>query len=136
MAKLTLKLAQELTTATCAAAERDGVGMAVAVVDPGGHVVSVARMDGVAFVTTEVAIGKAYTAAAFGSPSEDLAQLLDGLTQFTTSIVVATQGRFTLGNGGLPIVVDGEVIGGIGASGASGEQDLAVVEAALATLAG
>src|SRR5579875_2757904 len=110
MAKLTLEMAQGLTNATCDAARKQNVAMAVAVVDPGGHVVSVARMDGVAFVTTEIAIGKAYTAAAFGSPSEDLARVLDGLTQFTASISVATAGRFTLGNGGLPIIVDGDSI--------------------------
>ncbi|MBD3006611.1 heme-binding protein [Streptomyces sp. 5-10] len=108
---------------------------AVAVVDSGGHLVSLARMDGAAFVVTEIAIGKAFTAASFGVPTSQLVDLFKDREQFTTSIQVATNGRFTLSKGGLPIIVDGQTIGGIAASGGTGEQDLAVVQAALASQA-
>ena len=106
--------------------------MTIAVVDSGGHLVSLARMDGTPFVITEIAVGKAFTAAGFGVPTEDLATLFKDRTQFTTSIQVATNGRFTLSKGGLPITVDGHTVGGIAASGGTGDQDLAVVSAALA----
>ena len=106
--------------------------MTFAVVDTGGHLVALERMDGASFVTAEIATGKAYTAVAFKAPSADLAKRFEGRDQFTASIGVATHGRFTLGMGGIPVTVDGEVVGAIGASGGTGEQDVAVVEAALA----
>ncbi|MFJ1765369.1 heme-binding protein [Amycolatopsis sp. NPDC088138] len=112
------------------------VPMAIAVVDAGGALVAFARADGTPFPLTEVAIGKAYTAAAFARPSAEVAAVFDGRVQFTTSISVATGGRVMLGKGGLPIVEDGVVTGGFGASGGTGEQDLAVVEAAVAEVLG
>jgi glc operon protein GlcG len=130
---LTLAHAQSLSAAACEAARELGVPMTVAVVDPGGHLVSLARMDGTPFVITELAIGKAFTAASFGVPTGDLVELFKDRVQFTTSIQVATQGRFTLSKGGLPIRLDGQTVGGIAASGGTGEQDLAVVQAALAS---
>ncbi|HWO67262.1 MAG TPA: heme-binding protein [Umezawaea sp.] len=132
MSPLTLTHAQHLSDAACEAARQLGVPMTIAVVDSGGHLVSLARMDGTPFVLTEVAVGKAFTAAGFGVPTEDLATLFQDRTQFTTSIQVATHGRFTLSKGGLPITVDGRTVGGIAASGGTGDQDLAVVRAALA----
>lgn len=106
--------------------------MSFAVVDSGGHLVALARMDGAPFLTTEIATGKAYTAAAFKAPSAEVAKRFEGRVQFTASISVVSHGRFTPGMGGVPIVVDGEVVGAIGASGGTGEQDVAAVEAALA----
>ncbi|PRY35753.1 GlcG/HbpS family heme-binding protein [Umezawaea tangerina] len=132
MSTLTLTHAQRLSAAASEAARQLGVPMTIAVVDSGGHLVSLARMDGTPFVLNEVAIGKAYTAASFGLPTEDLATHFKDRTQFTTSIQVATRGRFTLGKGGLPITVDGRTVGGMAASGGTGDQDLAVVRAALA----
>lgn len=131
MQALSLSFAQSLSAAACAEAEKIGVPMTIAVVDAGGHLVSLARMDGTPFMLTEVAIGKAVTAASFGMPTADLATLFEGRVQFTTSIQVATAGRFTLSKGGLPIIVEGRELGGIAASGGQGEQDLAVVQAAL-----
>jgi glc operon protein GlcG len=129
---LKLTLALDLVGRAQREAEKIGVAMSFAVVDSGGHLVAAARMDGAPFLTMDIATGKAYTAAAFGTPSADLAKRFEGRGQFTASIGVMTHGRFILGLGGLPIVVDGDVVGAIGASGGTGEQDVAVVEAALA----
>jgi glc operon protein GlcG len=126
-----LALALEIVESAQREAEKLGVTMSFAVVDSGGHLVAAARMDGAPFLTMEIATGKAYTAAAFGTPSADLAQRFEGRGQFTASIGVMTHGRFILGMGGLPILVDGDVVGAIGASGGTGEQDVAVAEAAL-----
>ena len=126
-----LARALELVARARREAEKIGVAMSLAVVDAGGHLVALARMDGAPFLTTEIATGKAFTAAAFKAPSADVAKRFEGRAQFTASIGVVSQGRFMLGMGGVPVVVDGEVVGAIGASGGTGEQDVAVVEAAL-----
>ena len=133
MSSLTLELAQSLSAAACEQARKIGVPMAVAVVDAGGHLVSLARMDGTPFMVTEIAVGKAVTAASFGRPTGDIAKIFEGRVQFTTSLQVATAGRFTLSHGGLPIVIDDQLVGGIAASGGQGEQDLDVVQTALAS---
>jgi glc operon protein GlcG len=129
---LKLALAVEIVGRAQREAEKIGVAMSFAVVDSGGHLVAAARMDGAPFLTIDIATGKAFTAAAFGAPSADLAKRFEGRGQFTASIGVMTHGRFILGLGGLPITVDGDIVGAIGASGGTGEQDVAVVEAALA----
>jgi len=111
-----------------------GVPMAIAVVDSGGALVAFARADGTPFPLSEVAIGKAYTEAAFARPSAEVAAVFDGRVQFTISISVATGGRVMLGKGGLPIIENGVVTGEIGTSGGTGDQDLAVVEATVAAV--
>jgi uncharacterized protein GlcG (DUF336 family) len=127
-----LDVASDLIALAQREAEKIGVAMTVAVVDSGGHLVALSRMDGASFLTVEIATGKAYTAAAFGTSSEDLEKRFEGRGQFTASIAIVTHGRFTLRMGGLPIVIDGQVIGAIGASGGTGEQDVEVATAALA----
>jgi uncharacterized protein GlcG (DUF336 family) len=133
---MNLDLATALVSAARTESASLGVPMAIAVVDAGGALVAFVRADGTPFPLTEVAIGKAYTAAAFGRPSADVAEVFAGRVQFTTSISVATDGRVMLGRGGVPVFADGTLIGGMGASGGTGDQDLAVVEAALASVPG
>ncbi len=131
---MNLDLGIALMSAARAEAMSMGVPMAIAVVDTGGALVAFARMDGTPFPLAEVAIGKAYTAAAFARPSAEVAEVFAGRVQFTTSISVATDGRVMFSKGGAPVFADGALIGGMGASGGTGEQDLAVVEAALAAV--
>jgi cob(I)alamin adenosyltransferase len=123
--------ARELIALARAEAERIGAPMSIAVVDSAGHVVALERMDGASFMTPDVAIAKAYTAAAVKLPTEDLAGVLKDHPEVLTSIAVASHGRFMAAMGGFPVAVDGEVVGAIGASGGSGEQDVAVAKAAL-----
>lgn len=104
-------------------AEELGVNMSIAVVDGGGHLVALARMDGAGFATPEIAWGKAWTAAAFRAPSAALADALGSAPAFTTAVSVATAGRFTPRQGALPLPGGGAV----GASGGTGEQDEEVV---------
>jgi uncharacterized protein GlcG (DUF336 family) len=78
-----------------------------------------------------VAIGKAWTAAAYGAPSAAQGEKMRELVAFSAAISAATGGRFTPQIGGLPIVVDGRPAGAMGASGATGQEDEAVVRAAL-----
>jgi uncharacterized protein GlcG (DUF336 family) len=128
---VTLELARRLIEAGEAEARSQGLALAFAVVDAGGHVVAVARMDGADWITPEVALGKAWTAAAYRAPSAAQGDKAKDLVAFAGAISAATQGRYTPQIGGLPIELDGEPAGAMGASGASGQEDEAVVRAAI-----
>jgi uncharacterized protein GlcG (DUF336 family) len=89
-------------------------------------------MDGAAWIAPEVALGKAWTAAAYRTPSAAQGEKMKELHAFSSAISAATHGRFTPQIGGLPITDDGgAVIGAMGASGGTGQQDEDVVRAAL-----
>lgn len=133
---LTLELSRQLLAAAEAEAARENLKLSFAVVDAAGHLVAAARMDGAGWVTPEVALGKAWTAAAYKSPSAAQGDKAKDLIAFAGAISVATHGRYTPQIGGLPIVLDGETVGGIGASGALGAEDEAVVRAALEAVVG
>jgi glc operon protein GlcG len=104
-----------------------GVPMTIAVVDAGGHLVALERMDGASYVTAEIAWGKAWTAAAWGAPSATLAERIGGDPAFSAAISVATGGRFTPRQGALPLPEGGAV----GVSGGSSQQDEDVARKAI-----
>jgi uncharacterized protein GlcG (DUF336 family) len=133
---LTLDLARQLIAAAEEQAHRQELRLSFAVVDGGGHVVAVGRMDDADWITPEIALGKAWTAAAFRAPSDAQGQKAKDLVAFAGSISAATRGRYTPQIGGLPIVIDGKPAGGMGASGATGQEDEAVVRAALESVLG
>jgi glc operon protein GlcG len=133
---LTLDLARRLIDAAEAEAREQGLALSFAVVDAGGHVVAIARMDDADWITPEVALGKAWTAAAFRSPSAAQGDKAKDLVAFAGAISAATHGRYTPQIGGLPIAIEGSAAGGMGASGAAGHQDEAVVRAALESVLG
>src|ERR1700754_5138798 len=128
---ITLERALALIAAGEAEARRQDLALAFAVVDDGGHLVALHRMDGAPWIAPEVALGKAWTAAAYRAPSAAQGEKMKELHAFSSAISAATHGRFTPQIGGLPIT-DGEtVIGAMGASGGAGQQDEDVVSAAL-----
>jgi glc operon protein GlcG len=135
-AALTLDLARRLIDAAEEEARRQELRLSFAVVDAGGHVVAIARTDGADWITPEVALGKAWTAAAFRAPSDAQGQKAKDLVAFAGAISAATHGRYTPQIGGLPIVLDGEPAGAMGASGATGQEDEAVVRAAIEEVVG
>jgi glc operon protein GlcG len=116
-----------------AAAAEAGLNLAFAVVDAAGHLVALHRMDGAPWIAPEVALGKAWTAAAYGAPSAAQGEKMKELHAFSASISAATHGRFTPQIGGLPITDGDTVIGAMGASGGTGQQDEDVVRSALRT---
>jgi uncharacterized protein GlcG (DUF336 family) len=130
-APLTLELAMRLLAAGEDAARERDLRLALVVVDAGGHTVALHRMDGTPWIAPEIATGKAWTAAAYRAPSATEGEKAKKLPTFTGAISTMTDGRYTPQIGGLPIEVGGEVVGAMGASGASGEEDEAVVRAAL-----
>ena len=127
---LTLAAAQKMVAAAQFEAERNHLAGVIAVVDDGGWPILVLRMDHAAFVASvELAPGKARTAALFKKPSQALE---DAINHGRTAAVTAHD--FVEMQGGLPVVVDGQVIGGIGASFDTPEHDVEIARAGLAAL--
>ena len=124
---------QALSLITAARKESDqlGVPMSFAVMDPGGHLVALVRMDGAPWISTEVAQGKAWTAAAYGLPSAAQKAKMDTLPNFSTAVASMTSGRFVPQPGAVPVYADGRLVGAIGASGGTGQQDEDVCSAAV-----
>ena len=133
---ITLEQALAYIAAGREEAERQGLKLSFAVVDAGGHLVASQRMDGAPWITPEVALGKAWTAAAWRTPSAAQGEKMKELHAFSAAISAATAGRFTPQIGGLPITEGDAVIGGMGASGGTGQQDEDVVRTALRGSAG
>src|SRR5258707_5836451 len=124
---LTLAAARKMVAAAEAEAERHHLAGVVAVVDDGGWPILIERMDHAAYIASvELAPGKARTAALFKKPS----QALEDAINHGRLAAVTAQG-FTEMQGGLPIVVDGEVIGAIGASFDTPEHDVQIAQAGL-----
>ena len=135
-AVLTLDQARALIEAGEEEARSRDLKLSFAVVDAGGHIVAVGRMDDADWITPEIALGKAWTAAAFRAPSDAQGQKAKDLVAFAGSISAATRGRYTPQIGGLPLVVDGAPAGAIGASGATGQEDEDVCRAAIERVLG
>lgn len=103
--------------------------MNVAVVDAGGNLVAHVRMDGAWIGSIDISINKAFTARAFDLATKDLAGNAQSGDQFF-GIHASNGGRIMIFAGGIPILRDGQVVGAVGVSGGSGEQDQEVAEAA------
>jgi glc operon protein GlcG len=124
---LSLATAERIVAAARAEAERNQLAGVIAVVDDGGWPILLLRMDNAAYVASvELAPGKARTAALFKKPTEALE---DAINHGRFAAVTARD--FTEMKGGLPIVVDGTVIGGIGASFDTPDHDAQIAKAGL-----
>jgi len=130
-AGLTLNAAKALMKAAMAEARRTGVAISVAVVDAGGQLVSFERMDGADLVTIGLAQDKAWTALMNRMPTRDLAPLVQPGAEFYGYDSIA-RGRTIVFAGGMPLERDGILVGGVGVSGGSVEQDQQIVDAAVA----
>ena len=100
-----------------------GIPYNIAVADAGGGLVSHVRMDGAWLGSVDIAINKAWTARAFDASTEDLAHLTQS-GQPGFGLNTTNHSRVVIFGGGIPIKVDGVVIGAVGASGGSVEQDV------------
>jgi len=102
--------------------------MNIAVVDAGGNLVSHVRMDGAWLGSIDISIKKAFTSRAFDISTKDLAGHSQSGGQFF-GIHASNDGRIMIFAGGIPLKRDGKVVGAVGVSGGSGDQDHAVAEA-------
>jgi glc operon protein GlcG len=135
--RLTLAGAKKMVATAVAMAEEAGIAISVAVVDAGGHVILVERMDGGRFHTVHSARTKAVCAASNKRPTTAQgaqAQPLDTVHAIGLALAAGVD-RWTAIEGGCPILVDGECVGGIGVSGGNFEFDERVARAAVASIA-
>jgi uncharacterized protein GlcG (DUF336 family) len=110
-----------------------GLAYNIAVVDAGGHLVAFVRQNGALIGSIDLAIDKAVTARIFDKPTSVLAELAQsGKPLF--GIQVSNAGKVVIFGGGIPIAMNGNIIGAVGASAGTVEQDIAVAEAAIAAL--
>ena len=110
-----------------------GVPYNLAVADAGGGLVAHVRMDGAWLGSVDISIKKAYTSRAFDIETKDLATHSQSGGQFF-GIHASNDGKIMIFAGGIPLRLDGKVVGAIGVSGGSGDQDHAVAEAGAAAL--
>jgi uncharacterized protein GlcG (DUF336 family) len=117
--------------AAVAKAKEIGQPMNIAVVDAGANLTAFLRMDGAWLGSIDIAINKAFTARAFDITTRDLGRNSQPGNQFY-GIHASNHGRVMIFAGGVPLKADGQVVGAVGISGGSGDQDQAVAEAAAA----
>lgn len=135
MNALSLGAAQRVADAAIDSARSQGVAACIAVCDPSGEPIVTIRMDGAPRLSAGVALNKAYTVTAFsGMPTHawwpllaDDPALVHGFTQTPRLVVFG---------GGVPIQVDGMVVGAIGVSGGSSDQDRLIAEAGASRVGG
>ena len=134
---LSLAGAQAVIAAAHAQAESMKLKVNIAVVDDGGHLLAFARMDGARPASSYTAITKATAAATTRVATGPLPPgqpVNPQLSLAVESAAHASGGKFTSLFGGVPIEVDGEVIGAVGVGGATGEQDAEIARAGIAAL--
>ncbi len=127
--------ADAIISAATSRAAAMSVAVTVVVVDESGVVKSMTRMDGAPLVSVQTGINKAYAAAAIGMPPDDFYSAIE--TDGAAVASFATRPGLALIAGGLPVLVDGQVAGGVGVAGAmTGAEDRSIAEAAVAAVAG
>jgi glc operon protein GlcG len=121
----------QILDAARAEAEKNKWAVTIAVVDDGGHLLSLLRLDGCAPVGAYIAAEKARTAALGRRESKVYEDMINGgRTAFLSAPLVGTL------EGGVPVIVDGQVIGAVGVSGVKADQDAQVAKAGATALAG
>ena len=128
---ITLNDARRIIAAAEKKAEEIGQPMNIAVADQGGNLIAHVRMDGAWIGSINISMNKAFTSRAFDISTKDLADNSQPGQQFF-GIHASNDGRIMIFAGGIPLKKDGKVVGAIGVSGGSGEQDHAVAEAGAA----
>jgi uncharacterized protein GlcG (DUF336 family) len=126
--KITLELAKKIIEAAKKKAKEMGIPVCIAVVDEGGNLVAFERMDGAGYGGINIAIDKAYTAAAFGWPTDEIGKVAQP-GGFAFGIANADRGRIMIFAGGIPLKSGNEIIGGIGVSGGTAPDDKKIAEA-------
>jgi uncharacterized protein GlcG (DUF336 family) len=130
---LALSDAKRMLEAGEAKAASFGIAYNIAVVDAGGALVAFTRQDGALIGSIDLAIGKAITARLFDKRTSDLAKMAQpGAPLF--GIEQSNGGKVVIFGGGLPVLIGGKIVGAVGTSAGTVEQDIAVAEAAAAAV--
>lgn len=128
---ISLDAARTMLAAAEAEAERSGWPVAIAIVDAAGELIAFHKLDGTQAASIDIAIGKARTAARLRRPTKALEDAIGS----GRMALAAVEGITPL-EGGVPITVDGQVIGAIGVSGVTSQQDAQVAEAGIRVFGG
>lgn len=131
--RLTLDDARVMMEAAEAKAIEIGVDMDIAITDDSGCLLMFHRMDGARITSIDVATSKAFTAAAARRSTRAYGEV-SGPGGPAFGIHVSNQGRFMIVAGGLPVFVDGQIVGGIGCSSGTPDQDEVVAQAGVDAL--
>ncbi|GAB7538601.1 heme-binding protein [Burkholderia sp. 3C] len=127
---IALEDATRVLAAARAEAEANKWAVSIAVVDDGGHLLGMVRLDGCAPIGAEISIGKARTSALGRRESKGYEDMVNGgRTAFVTAPILTTL------EGGVPLIVDGHVVGAIGVSGVKPAEDSQIAKAGAAALA-
>ncbi|MGI2328417.1 GlcG/HbpS family heme-binding protein [Planococcus sp. YIM B11945] len=128
MNKITLELAKEVIAGAEEEATKIGVAMVITVVDDGGNLVAIHRMDDAWLASIDIAQNKAWTSVALKMPTATLAEATVPAAELY-GLNTTNNGRLVVFGGGIPLVVDDKVVGAIGVSGSSVPHDVQVAEA-------
>ncbi len=125
-----LAIAKEIAGRVEAASLEQNVPVAVSIIDTHGNVVLTHRMTGAPAFSLELSERKAYTSALVRMRTADLVPLVQpGAVLYP--LLAVSGGRYSAMGGGVPVTSEGQVIAGVGVSGGTTEQDIAIVEAAM-----
>ena len=127
---LTLGEAKRMVDAAIAEAERIGIKLSVSVCDAGGHLLAFNRMEGAIFISAVAAQGKAVGAVGFGRDSS----AIQGDSPIVQAIMATQGGRIIPAQGAVAVIKDGEIVGAIGGSGGTAQQDEDCARVGLAVL--
>jgi len=128
---LSLDEAHRATEAGKRKAEQMNVKVSIATVNERGDVILLERMDGAGHLTPKIALGKAAAIAFLKRPWQDLEQRVRDNPVFYSGISVATHGGVLFGRGGVLVVKENQVVGGVGVSGAKSDEDEAIASEAV-----
>ena len=126
---ITQSLALKILEAITNKAEQLGIKINAAVVDEGANLKAFIRMDEAALLSSEIAQNKAYTAAAFGKPTHEWYPMIKDEPALLTGIVHTN--KLVVFGGGMPLIINGLIAGGIGVSGGTAEEDVLCAQAGL-----
>ena len=130
---ITAESARKVIAAAEAKAAEISTPMCIAVVDEGGSLKGFSRMDGAVLLAVQIAQDKAYTAVAYGIPTDQFYDFIKNDPPLVAGLPGAVD-RLIIFGGGYPINVDGQVVGGLGVSGGHYTQDMEVAQAGLKAL--
>ncbi|MCR9138754.1 MAG: heme-binding protein [Alphaproteobacteria bacterium] len=125
---LTHRAVMTMLAAAIEKADDLGQPQCIVIVDRSGETLGEIRMDGAKYLSRKSALAKARTAASIGAPTPSIPE------QVRAGIAAATSGEVTGLPGGLPVVFQGDIAGAVGVGSGSGEQDIAVANAALSAI--
>lgn len=124
MNELTLLEADAIAQGAIDGARQRGMNpICVSVLDRGGHTLVVKRQENATFLRVDIATAKAWTAVSLAGPSRNFAAMAEARPQFATSLVTISQGRMAPAAGGVLVLRDGEIIGSVGVSGDTPDND-------------